>query len=1624
MPEPLEADGFRSSLEIARRELLDLGLRNPLLNYRLLRAKGLEVIREDPAAVFRILVRDERRMTFLPVSETSVDGGGDAALNQPGEDAARLVDLRLQTTYTSAQLQARLLATYYAARTSIEEQGVNTLYLALGMLRWTEHEGAEKNHSAPLILVPVELERNDARDRFHLKYTGEEIGGNESLAEKLKAEFGFTSFPDLPEADDLDAKKYIGEVERLIRRQKDWAVDGNSIVLGFFSFAKHLMYRDLDPSTWMDAKTLLGHNVLQRLIGGDGFARQESRYADDRLLDDQIRGRAPLQVVDADSTQTLAILDALDGRNLIIQGPPGTGKSQTIVNLISAAVAEGKRVLFVSEKMAALDVVKRRLDSAGLGGPCLELHSNRANKKTVLEELKRTLARAAPPGANAGAAVERLAGVRDRLNAYCAAVNEPLGDSGETPRSAYGRFLAVNKEWRGEWANLKLDAAEWSAAETAVRRDLVEKLQQRLARCGIPSRHPFRGCGLTVLLPSDRDEIGRLIKAALDRLSELESIAGSLARICQTTPPTSSSEAEFLAHSATFAASAPELADLDAAHPDWLAREAEIARVLQAGKANAGIRRQYAGILKPESWARDVDGLRQEVDRVGSRWWRFLSRRWRELRQEVQSMCAAPAPRDRAGMLRLLDAIGEASRCLRTTTDANSAMTTLFASHWRRDAAAAAQSAERHVVHFERLVEGAFPAADVREPAEGERGGAALAEPARADTVRASCALDAAASDWSLLERLAAWVLDAQRRARSGSIAPWCLTGTRSIDRSEAKRTADETRKMAGRLEAAAGEWAKALAMVDFGPTGGGPWGAMRERWTAQREALDRLQAYVAFHQIAVECRNRDLSAVVEIAGEWEFAATYLVALFERARLSAVLQRAFGERPALAEFDGGDHSKTVEEFRRLDVLQLAHSREAIAARHIRSLPAAGGSGEIGVLCREFEKKRRHLAIRKLMEGAGHAIQSIKPVFMMSPLSIANYLPPACLEFDLVIFDEASQVKPVDALGAIARGKQIVVVGDSKQLPPTSFFDSLTSDEQPDEDEAPTADIESILGLFSARGAPQRMLQWHYRSRHESLISTSNHLFYDDRLVVFPSPTRERDALGLIYRPLVNAWYDRSRTRTNPVEAKEVAAAVMRQAREQLAFPKDQRETLGVAAFSAAQMDAILNEVELLRRQDPSCEEFFAYPPHEPFFVKNLENVQGDERDVILISIGYARTREGFLAMNFGPLNKPGGERRLNVLISRARRRCEVFTGLSADDIDTSRSPAAGVKALKTFLQYAQTGQMETSAPTGRQPDSDFEEQVKRELEAHGHTVQPQVGCAGFFIDLAVVDAEQPGRYLLGIECDGAAYHSARSARDRDRLRQSVLEGLGWRIHRVWSTDWFRNPEPELRRLLQAIQIAQETPRREPAPPACWPAAIWETPRLPDLPPRAETPRAGAEPYQCATVRLRLDGVAMHEVDTGQLASLLQAVVEVEGPVHWREAARRVTAAAGVQRMGNRIEAAFEEAIRHGTARELFVRRLEFLWSIGMQQPPVRDRSTLPNASRKLELIAPEEIRLSILKAVAESCGMNSSEVPAAVCRVFGFARVTDEMIAGIQPHLEALMKSGDLKITGRNLTVP
>ena len=1579
-----DRDAVERRLEADRRDLLDLSLRNPLLNYRP-RARGLVIVGESPAEVFRILVREGKRMAFLPAPQLPPlppgEGRGEGPPAgrleaDPTSDAQPILepmpeflvdqtDLKLQTTLPADELQARLLTTFYAARTSLEEQGVNTLFLALGMLHWSEADDPDRIIKAPLILLPVELERSSARERFRIRAAEDDLGFNLSLAEKLRAGFGIM-LPSLPDEDSLDVLAYLDEVAEAVEGQGGWTVDRGALAIGFFSFGKFLMYRDLDAATWPAGARPGGHRIIRALLD-HGFEEAPSSVDDDEPIDPHLAPADARHVVDADSSQAAAILDAAGGRNLVIQGPPGTGKSQTITNLIAGSVGRGQRVLFVAEKMAALEVVKRRLDAVGLGGACLELHSHKTSKKAVLEQLRRAQELGRPKIGAVDADFRLLADARDRLNAYAGAVNEPIGPSGIDPHRAFGELIRLRKQSPANPPDFDLPGLDdWTEYDSRRRLALVETLEFRVAKAGLPLDHPFWGVRRSILPPTEEARLWDLIPAARAALATLRAAASDLAGALGLRRAFSAKEAEALLRAARIVEEADRWGKSDLRAEEWEQDRGKLDELLAAGRTLDDLHRRWDDRLVPEAWDQDVSELRRALNAHGRHWWRLAVGSYRRSRAALAGLCRGESPGSLEMQLELVDAILAARRSRSILRDGDALGSRLFGDRWEQERSAWPALAEqaqwtrqvRRDVREGRLPEGLVDAQEGRAGRRARTGEVEAVEQAIVAHREAMTELS------SLLE------FDAPARFGPG-----------------------------GTLDALPFESADCLLKT---------WG----------RSVGDLQGLIAFNHLADQCRAEGLGGLVDVAESWAGAGQRLADAFRARWFAGLLDRAFRERPTLAGFDGEGQEKAISEFRDLDNAAIRHGRSLVAAEHWKGLPKREGGGQIAVLRREFEKKSRHLPVRQLMDRAGHAIQAIAPVFMMSPMSVASYLAPGTLDFDLVVFDEASQVRPVDALGALLRGRQAVVVGDSRQLPPTRFFDRLTGGEESEDDEEATGDVESILGLFVAQGAPQRMLRWHYRSRHESLIAVSNREFYDDRLVVFPSPEADRRESGLSLRHLPETAYDRGRTRTNPGEAEAVAVAVMDHARDQLLRPPGERLTLGVAAFSMAQMQAIRDHLERLRREDPACEPFFAVEAPEPFFVKNLENVQGDERDVIFISIGYGRAADGSLAMNFGPLNGEGGERRLNVLITRARVRCLVFTNLLADEIDVTRTRARGVHALKSFLAYAQSGRLEGTGREGSATGDAFEEVVRAALAAEGWEVRSRVGSAGFALDLAVVDPDRPGHYLLGIECDGASYRDARSARDRDRLRQQLLEGLGWRLHRIWSIDWFRDPEAALRRALAAIEDARHPVQAGP------PAGI-----VPASVPRDEEgdgggvagPPARVPAYRLAAPIIALDGRELHALPADRLATWVVEVVRVEGPVLAAEVTRRIADAAGVKRIGSRIQVALEQAIENAARKGTIRRRGDFLWPAGLERPVVRDRGGLPASARRLELVAPEEIEAAVGLVVADAFGMEQAAIPPAACRLLGFPRVGDEMRARVDTVVAKMVAEGRLQGRGDHL---
>ena len=790
------------------------------------------------------------------------------------------------------------------------------------------------------------------------------------------------------------------------------------------------------------------------------------------------------------------------------------------------------------------------------------------------------------------------------------------------------------------------------------------------------------------------------------------------------------------------------------------------------------------------------------------------------------------------------------------------------------------------------------------------------------------------------------------------------------------------------------------------------PFTKQEEMLQVWEQESDKLHEIVTYNHLAERLTHGGFAEIVNVATHWPKASQFLSDLLKRTWYSVWVSKAIREHPILASFSSDTHEHIVDRFRQLDRLLLKCNRVEIEYEHVKSLPQhEASSGQLSVLRGEFFKKKGHLPIRALMAKAWHAIQTIKPIFMMSPLSVAKFLPADSVKFDWVIFDESSQVEPVDAFGAIIRGNQSIIVGDDKQLPPTHFFNKIVGEDDEDERENLAGDLESILGLLSRWNAPKRMLRWHYRSRHESLITVSNREFYDNKLQLFPSPDAAKAKVGLVFNHYPDTVYDRGVSRKNRDEANIVAKRVMDHARSRSDL------TLGVATFSASQREAIQDALEILRRGDPSCEDtFFNANSQEPFFVKNLENVQGDERDIIFISVGYGRDANGALTMNFGPLNQDGGERRLNVLITRARWRCEVFTNLNADDINISSTSPKGVVALQRYLKYAQTGKLDVpELDADREAGSPFEEEVADALRELNFQVDHQIGSAGYFIDLGIRDPERPGRYLLGIECDGATYHSAQSARDRDRLRQQVLEGLGWNIHRIWSTAWFKDPQTELKKVVKSIEKAKAHGSSPPVQPL-------EVDVIPDVVPPPPEPQENplTEKYQLAKLDIT-DWRDFHEVPSDKMAGWIQRVVDVESPVHPDEVARRVTRAAEVNRIGDRIRKALKIAAVQAIRSSAIKIKGEFYYSAVQRKIAVRDRTELPTASRKLELVAPEEIEAAIKIVVSNSLGIERGELPREVCRMLGLGSVRGDRQQTVEMIADKMAERGELTLKGASL---
>lgn len=1840
-----EAGQVVDKVNRARLELLDLSTRNRLLSTpRTGRARTVEVINELAKVMYQTLVVEGKRFTFIPGREEPVLVGEELPeleegmelddtmllempadsefLAQPDlelDEHGRVVsqwDAHLTTRLTPTGLQKRLLDLYIDARTLQEEQGINVLYLAIGYLKWCAPSAPKIERYAPLVLIPVALERSNAGERFHLRWQGDDVQANLSLQLFLQRQFEL-HLPDINDFEALDIDAYFASIEALIEGKADWEIMPNDAVLGLFSFAKFMMYRDLDPTLWRVVGGLDAIPMLRGVVS-DGFPGA-ALSGQDLDIDAEITPERMRHVVDSDSSQSLVVHDALNGHSMVVQGPPGTGKSQTIANVIAGAVAAGKRVLFMAEKLAALEVVKRRLDQVKIGNSCLELHSNKANKRTLLEDLRLTWQLARAPLEEGSAIVQQLVERQAELNAHAERLHRVLLPASLSPYDVFGELVRLRREGYSTDSVVLMDPLEWAPHQVDMRRKLLVDIGERITHMGTPRQHAWSGVDNDALLPNEVDRLVNEVGGLADRLSTWRGTAARLHDELRLPPPDrldacaaavsmcevllaapmlgaaafidpvwerietiedalacvihaqemrastqalvgdaardldwSSTKATFTELPASFCVGS-ELAVLAEVHRDLtslgpdlarlsqlvserseptfnsamrlfaiaehattipqLDRDALVSRIWERGVDTVegviesvervqAARKDVAGIFRESAWSKDLEDARGHLASRSGSWLRLLSGEWRNANRMVRAQLSNPKlPGEQ--ILPALDQLLDGQAALRRVQESDAQGLEAFGSNWERDRsnpaymrgvlawmralrplgagvreqladisdrAVAAELAARLRPQIERIQKALVPL-DEAFLAEGKRlwGNETSLLSVSFSLIGTHTAPFAAAggeikhligSDKLTVaqagERIALLEQEQAARRQLSQAEPmgqaafgqlWRSAGSEAEALSSAlawMHAHGEFRHFAATLHDPAGKRAEAQARLAEGAVLAAELAALfatiafsgsqsvdprpmkvslaaatqqLRAWEADPEGLPQWVAYLARVKLA---QRQGLGGFVEALDEGSLDPARARGAFDLAYSEAVLAAMVARDRALGQFDGKRQTELVESFTKLDLDRIELARRQVIQVHRANIPLHGGAaGPTAVLMGEMAKKKSHLPIRVLMERAAPAIQALKPVFMMSPLSVAQFLPPGAVEFDLLVVDEASQVQPIDALGAIARSKQIVVVGDERQLPPSRFFAKALGDGGggQDDDGAQAADVESILGLCRARGLPERMLQWHYRSRHQSLIAVSNREFYDNKLFIVPSPYTGEAGVGLRFHHLPEAVYDRGNSRTNPKEAKAVAMAVIAHAQT------TPNLTLGVATFSTQQRRAVFDQIELLRRQHPETEGFFAAHMHEPFFVKSLENIQGDERDVILISIGYGRDAYGNVSMNFGPVSNEGGERRLNVLISRAKSRCEVFASITDEDIDLERGRGKGTAALKLFMHYARTGRMHAVADKDQQKEGVFEQEVAAALRSRGYDLHTNVGVAGFFVDIAIADHDKPGRYVLGIECDGESYRNAKSARDRDRLREQALRDKGWNVHRVWSSEWFRRPSAQLDALVAVIEAAKAEPD---------PLAVETVSRSRAVPVDFKSIEhddyvevglvaveiSHAQAYVEAAFPVPRQQYELHLVPSTRMAAIVRDVVQIEGPIHRSEVVARIRTLWDLQRAGGRIQAAVDEGINHAAGEGMVTREGEFLlWPD--REIVVRDRSEVVSTTlRRPELLPPMEIDVAIQSLVKENLGATFDEVSLHVSRRLGYRTTSAQLRAALVMRAEALVAKRVLELRG------
>lgn len=1519
--------------------LLDTGKRNNLINFKDTRASTVEVLlpssdalfeKVDGATSFEVFdpkiieedddmeesaAPDQLRIKDPEEADASTSNGKSAFLAQFSGKIKRQNQVLLYNAATNPLTAVKNIDK--KAREFIEETGVNVAYMAFGFIHWKESDSSSYVFRAPILLVPIQLEQASAVEPYFIKSAEDDIIVNPTFSYKMDAEHGVK----LPEYNDEGLTAYLEKIKRLVAKRQ-WTVT-SECKIGIFSFLKINMYRDLKDN----AKAILANRNVRQLLGEQTGTEKQSEESESlgSVTDPLIELHS---VVDADSSQIEAIEMAKSGKSFVLQGPPGTGKSQTITNIIAECLSDGKKVLFVSEKLAALNVVYDKLKQAGLAEFCLQLHSHKANKKDVIADICHTLRTGkSTVSSKADTEIAIKEKVQHQLDAYALELHKQRPVIEKSLYQLYESYAAFRSTPDVEYSIPQLPSKGESYLTETV--SLLEQYVDYIPSIGYDYRkNPWYGYINQDTSYQSKSEV----KGDLSAISQFLQILIPLQREisekygiqCASINDAYTWNA-FFGFAATSKLITPSL--LNRKHFDSVN---SALRELQAQCADILAARTVLNAMFDDDVYK-LDGAeyyKKLTKQFGGAFSRLFNAEYKQLVAD----------------LRLCKKDGK-----KPSYNEAVAMTERLAYYQQKGA---------------EFVEAELPIKAV------------LGE-----------AYKGVETEWDYVTSQMA----ALEKMFSTDIAFGTL-GCYNDFASERDTFADYHQKIEAAftvcndntLKQVAGYFDRAILDIYASPCI-----LTLARLTICLDETDKLDNWCHFRNLLSKLDDQQAVPYINAAIGQNVESKHIVGAFQKQFCYQWIDSILSGNPVLSAFNRISQDKAIRTFSEKDTEQFEINKAKIRAELSSMRPSldmiASGSA-LAILLREGEKKRKQKSIRSLLAETGELVQRIKPCFLMSPLSVSTFLAPDSVHFDVVVFDEASQIFPQDAIGAIYRANQLIVVGDSKQMPPSNFFNATIESEDNDEETGDVTDFESILDLCST-SMQQLRLRWHYRSRYEQLITFSNKNFYDSDLVTFPSSKVDAPGIGVDYYH-VDGIFDR-KAHTNRKEAEFIVDLIYQN------IEKYPNRSLGVVAFSVAQQDLIDKLLSKRRQSTPEKEFFFKNDGNEPFFIKNLETVQGDERDTIIFSIAYGIDAQGRLLHNFGPLNRVGGERRLNVAVTRAKCNVQLVSSMHYTDIDLKHTSAEGAKLLRKYLDYAENGSIALERAISVSPfeqfDSDFELEVRDFLRSKGFSVDTQVGCSGFRIDLGLKSPDSSD-YVLAIECDGATYHSSKNARDRDRLRQEILERMGWKFYRIWSTDWFRNKSVEQIRLLEAAADAVKNPTKAEVKPM-------------DSQPTETFEKVAAEKHFEFPAYKAAD---IHKLSSQYLPrnfkGMIKAILEIETPLSEDLLLKRIVWYFGREKVTSVVQRAYEQQM-YGCQRYGIIRRNGFLYLNNGKEIQFRGPGDI---ERDIKQIAPEELAAGMFEILKQNVTADKNGLYRSLAAQCGVARVGKAINEAMDTALDVL----------------